>query len=58
MKNPETLSTLSTQDTGQINVREKQRGKSRMDNPETLSTLSTQDTGQINVREKRRGNQE
>ena len=56
MDNPETLSTLSTQDTGQINVRENRGGQSLMDNPETLSTLSTQDTGQINVRENRGGN--
>ena len=46
MDNPETLSTLSTQDIGQINIRENRQ--SRMDNPEVLST-STQDTGQINV---------
>ena len=56
MDNPETLSTLSTQDIGQIHVRENRGGQSFMDNPETLSTLSTQDTGQINVRENRGGN--
>ena len=39
MDNPEVLSTLSTQDIGEINVRE-----NRMGNPEALSTLSTQDT--------------
>ena len=58
MDNPEVLSTLSTQDTGQINVRENRGGQSLMDNPETLSTLSTQDTGQIHVRENPGGNQE
>jgi len=58
MNIPQTLSTMGTQDTGQINVREKRRGKSRMNNPQKLSTLGTQDTEQINVREKRRGNQE
>jgi hypothetical protein len=56
MDNPETLSTLSTQDTGQINVRENRGGQSLMDNPEVLSTLSTQNTGQINIRENRGGN--
>ena len=56
MNNPETLSTLSTQDTGQINVRENRGGQSFMENPEVLLTLSTQDTGQINVRENRGGN--
>ena len=61
MDNPEGLSTLSTQDTGQINVRENRGRKPRgaiKDNPETLSPLSTQDTGQINVRENPGGNQE
>ena len=38
MDNPETLATLGTQDTGQINVRE-----NRKDNPEKLATLGTQD---------------
>jgi hypothetical protein len=57
MDNPEVLSTLSTQDTGQINVRENE-GLSRAENPEKLSTLSTQDRGQINVRENRGDNQE
>ena len=56
MDNPETLSTLSTQDIGQINIREN-RG-SRMDNPETLTALTTQDTGQINVKENRGDDQE
>ena len=41
MDNPETLPTLSTQDTGQINVRENRGGQTRMDNPEKLSTLNT-----------------
>ena len=58
MDNPVGLSTLSTQDTEQINVRENRGAQSRMGNPETLSTLSTQDTGQINVRENRVHNQE
>ena len=53
MDNPEALSTLSTQETRQINVRE-----NRMDNPEALSTLITQDTGQVDVRENREGDQE
>ena len=44
MDNPETLSSLGIQDTGQINLREN-REQSRMDNPETLSSLGTQDTG-------------
>jgi hypothetical protein len=57
MDNPEVLSTLSTQDTGQINVRENE-GLSRAENPEKLSTLSTQDRGQINARENRGDNQE
>ena len=56
MDNPETLSTLSTQDTRKINVRENRGAQSLMDNPEVLSTLSAQDTGQINVRENRGGN--
>ena len=56
MNNPEKLATYSTQDTGQINVREHRRGN-QMNNPEKLATYSTQDTGQINVREHRRGNQ-
>ena len=51
MDNPETLATLGTQNTAQINVRKKLKGQSRMDNPETLATLVTQDTEQINVRE-------
>ena len=58
MDNPETLTTLGTQDTGQINVRENRKGQQRMDNPEILTSLGTQDTGQINVRENRRGNKE
>jgi hypothetical protein len=49
MDNPETLATLGTQDTGQINVRENPRGNQEKDNPETLAILGTQDTGQINV---------
>ena len=58
MDNPEALSTLSTQDIGQINIRE-----NRVDNQEWimqrhLSTLNTQDRGQINVRENRGDNQE
>jgi len=53
MNNPETPATLGTQDTGQINVREKRRGNQELDSPETQATLGTQDTGQINVREKR-----
>ena len=52
MDNPETLASLSTQDTGEINVREN-RGQSRMGNPETLVIMSTEDTGEINVRENR-----
>ena len=56
MDNPEGLSTLSTQDTGQINVRGNRGGQSLMDNPEKLSTLSTQDTGQIHVRKNRGDN--
>ena len=44
MDNPETLTTLCTQGTGQINVIE-----NRMDNPETLTTLGSEGTGQINV---------
>jgi lipocalin len=56
MNNPEKLATYSTQDTGQINVRENE-GEIKMNNPEKLATYSTQDTGQINVREHRRGNQ-
>ena len=44
MDNSETLATLGTQDTGQINVREN-REHSRMDNPETLATLGSQYTG-------------
>ena len=55
MDNPETQTTLGTQDTGRINVRENRRGQSRMDNPETQTTLGTQDTGRINVKKKRRG---
>ena len=42
MDNAETLATLSTQDTGQINVRE-----NRMDNPYAVSTLIAEDTGQV-----------
>jgi len=34
MDNPKTLATLSTQDIGQINVKRKPTGKSRMDSPE------------------------
>jgi hypothetical protein len=49
MDNPETLATLDTQHTGQINIRENR--KNIMDNPETLATLDTQHTGQINIRE-------
>ena len=45
MDNPETLATLATNDTGQINVRENLKGQLRMDNPETLATLGTNDTG-------------
>ena len=56
MDNPEVLSTLSTQDIEEINVRENRIGQSRMGNPEALSTLSTQDIGQINIRENRGGN--
>ena len=40
MENPETLSTLSTKDTGQINQR-KPKGQSGMENPETSATLET-----------------
>jgi len=40
MNNPETLGTLSTQDTGQINVRDNQR-QSRMDNPEIQAQFGT-----------------
>ena len=39
MDNPETLTTLGSEGTGQINVIE-----NRMDNPETLTTLGTQGT--------------
>jgi hypothetical protein len=53
MDNPETLTTLGTQGTGQINVIE-----IRMDNPETLTTLGTEGTGQINVIENRMDNPE
>ena len=58
MDNPEALSTLSTQDIGQINIRENRGGQLRMDNLETLATLSTPYTGQINVKENRGDNQE
>ena len=54
MENLETLATLDTQDTGQINVRENRREQSRIHNLETLATLDTQDTRQINVRENQR----
>ena len=58
MDNPNTLATLGTQNTEQIDS--KPKGHSRMDNSETLATLGTQDTGrkQLNVRENRRGVQE
>jgi hypothetical protein len=61
MDNPNTLATMCTQNTEQINS--KPKGHSRMENPETLATLGTQDTGrkqtkQLNVRENRRGVQE
>jgi hypothetical protein len=58
MDNPNTLATMCTQNTEQINS--KPKGHSRMENPETLATLGTQDTGrkQLNVRENRRGFQE
>jgi hypothetical protein len=49
MNNPETLATLGTQNTGQINIRKKSKGQSRMDHPETLAALGTQNTGQINI---------
>ena len=49
MDNPDTLATLGSEGTGQINVIE-----NRMDNPDTLATLSTQGTGQINVIENRK----
>jgi hypothetical protein len=39
MYNPETLTTLGTQGTGQINVIE-----NRIENPEKLTTIGTQDT--------------
>ena len=59
MDNLETLVTFRTQDTRQINVRQKSKGQSRMDNLETLAILETQDTRQINVRENnQRVNQE
>ena len=48
MHNPETLSTLDTQDTGQ---RQTKQGASRIDNPETLATLDTQDTGQRQIKQ-------
>jgi hypothetical protein len=38
MDNPEDLSTMNTQDIGEINDRENRRGQSRMSNPEALST--------------------
>ena len=50
MNNPETLATLDTQDTGQINIWETE-GTIKNVQPDTLATLDTQDTGQINVRE-------
>ena len=51
MDNPEKLTTLGTQDTGQTVVNKPYRtpkGKSRMDNPEKLSTLDTQDEDKQN----------
>jgi hypothetical protein len=39
MDNPDTLATLGSEGTGQINVIE-----NRMDNPKTLATIGTQDT--------------
>ena len=36
---------MGTQDTGQINLRENLKGRSKIDNPETLATLGTNDTG-------------
>ena len=34
MDNPKTLATIGTQDIGQINVKMKPKGRSRMDSPE------------------------
>ena len=45
MDNLETLATLGTQDTGQINLRENLKGQSRMDNLKTLTTLGMQSIG-------------
>jgi hypothetical protein len=56
MNNPEKLATYSTQDTGQINVREHRRGN-QMNKPKKLEKKRTKDTRKINVREQRRGNQ-
>jgi hypothetical protein len=56
MDNPETLATLNTQDTGQINVRENRRRSK-----EWIILRHWQHwvhTGQINVRENRRCNQQ
>jgi len=54
--NPEKLATLGTQDSGQINFREYQRGNEKGQSREKLATNGTQDRGKIIVREYRRGN--
>ena len=51
MDNLETLATLGTQDTGQINVREDRRSNQELTIERNWPTLGTQDTGQTNVRE-------
>jgi hypothetical protein len=58
MDNPEVLSTLSTQDKGQINVRENRGDNQEWIMQRHLSPLNTEDRGQINIRENRMGNQE
>ena len=59
MDNSETLATLDTQDTRQINDRENRNSDQELTiQRKKLATLDTQDTEQINVRENRRGDQE
>ena len=57
MDNPEALSTLSTQDTGQINIRENRKGNQEW-TIQRHSTLSTEVTWERNARENRGDNQE